>query len=58
MWAFVHVLYLIGWGNRMFTLGQWTWSLLTSNRAQLITVQSAHRETETDTPLQPRRKPN
>jgi NADH dehydrogenase len=45
-WAFVHVLYLIGWGNRFGTLYHWAWSLLlTRNRGQrLITVEQAHQE--------------
>ncbi len=40
MWAFIHVLYLIGWGHRIGTLYHWAWSLLfTRNRGQrLITV--------------------
>jgi NADH dehydrogenase len=45
VWAFIHVLYLIGWGSRFITLFQWTWSLLTRNRGQrLITVQQAYAE--------------
>jgi NADH:ubiquinone reductase (H+-translocating) len=45
VWAFIHVLYLIGWGNRLLTLFRWTWSLLTRNRGQrLITVQQAYAE--------------
>jgi NADH dehydrogenase len=43
-WAFIHVLYLIGWGHRIGTLYHWAWSLVfTKDRGQrLITVQQAH----------------
>ena len=38
-WAFIHVLYLIGWGNRFGTLYHWAWSLLfTNNRGQRIII--------------------
>ena len=36
MWAFIHVLYLIGWGNRLGTL--YTWA-----RALWFTHNGAHR---------------
>jgi NADH:ubiquinone reductase (H+-translocating) len=37
MWAFIHVLYLIGWGNRLGTLYTWGRSLwFTKNRAHRI----------------------
>jgi NADH dehydrogenase len=38
-WAFIHVLYLIGWGHRLGTLYHWVWSLLfTNNRGQRIII--------------------
>jgi NADH dehydrogenase len=48
MWAFVHVLYLIGWGNRLGTLYNWFRSLAYArNRGhRLITFEQAHTETE------------
>ena len=37
MWAFIHVLYLIGWGNRLDTLYTWARALwFTHNRAHRI----------------------
>jgi len=44
-WAFIHVLYLVGWGHRFGTLYHWAWSLLlTRNRGQrLITIDQVHR---------------
>jgi NADH:quinone reductase (non-electrogenic) len=37
-WLFVHLLYLIGFKNRVFVLAQWAWSYLFSKRgARLIT---------------------
>jgi len=51
VWAFVHVLYLIGWGNRFGTLYRWVWSLFTRNRGQrLITVQEAYAEITREEP--------
>ena len=43
MWAFIHVLYLIGWGNRFGTLYSWGRSLwFTKNRAhRIITLDQA-----------------
>ena len=37
MWAFLHVLYLIGWGNRLGTLYTWARALwFTHNRVHRI----------------------
>jgi NADH dehydrogenase len=46
MWAFIHVLYLIGWGNRLGTLYTWGRSLwFTKNRAhRIITRDQAYDE--------------
>jgi len=45
VWAFIHVLYLIGWGNRVGTLYRWAWGLFTKNRGQrLVTVAQAREE--------------
>ena len=43
MWAFIHVLYLIGWGNRLGTLYTWARALwFTHNRAhRIITLDQA-----------------
>src|SRR4051794_19627902 len=48
LWAFVHVLYLVGWGNRVATVFSWMRSLwLSENRAhRVITFDSAARQTE------------
>jgi NADH dehydrogenase len=53
MWAFIHNLYLIGWGNRLGTLYTWVRGLAFGrNRAhRLITFEQAH--AETDRPLTP-----
>lgn len=45
-WLFIHVLYLVGFRNRIAVLFQWAWSYLTFNKgARLITrnFQSEHR---------------
>jgi NADH dehydrogenase len=44
MWGFVHVLYLIGWGNRMGTLYTWMRGMvLSKNRGhRLITFEEGH----------------
>ena len=46
MWGFIHVLYLIGWGNRIITLYSWLGSLsFTHHRGErIITVAQAHHE--------------
>lgn len=39
VWAFVHILYLIGFRNRVIVMLQWTWAYLTFQRgARLITL--------------------
>jgi NADH dehydrogenase len=44
MWGFIHVLYLIGWGNRLGTLYTWARALVFSkNRGhRIITFERAH----------------
>jgi NADH dehydrogenase len=38
IWLFVHILYLIQFGNRILVLFQWAWNYFTRNRsARLIT---------------------
>ena len=46
MWAFIHVLYLIGWGNRLGTLYTWARALwFGHNRAhRVITVDTAKKD--------------
>jgi NADH:ubiquinone reductase (H+-translocating) len=48
MWGFIHVLYLIGWGNRFGTLYTWLRGMaFARNRAhRLITFEQANLETE------------
>ncbi|MGY1643374.1 NAD(P)/FAD-dependent oxidoreductase [Geodermatophilus sp. SYSU D00703] len=48
LWAFVHVLYLVGWGNRVATLFSWIRALwLSENRGhRVITFDSAAKLTE------------
>ena len=51
MWAFIHNLYLIGWGNRLGTLYTWVRGLaFARNRGhRLITFEQAHTETGDET---------
>ena len=46
MWGFIHVLYLIGWGNRLGTLYSWLRALVfTKNRGhRIITFEQAHEQ--------------
>ena len=46
MWGFIHVLYLIGWGNRIITLYNWMRSLsFTHHRGErIITLEQARHE--------------
>jgi NADH dehydrogenase len=51
MWGFVHVLYLIGWGNRLAAIFAWARALtFTKNRPhRTITVERARYELAPDT---------
>jgi NADH dehydrogenase len=51
MWGFVHVLYLIGWGNRLAAMLNWTRALtFTKTRAhRTITFERARYELTHDT---------
>ena len=46
MWGFIHVLYLIGWGNRFTTLYNWMRSLSFAHHRseRVITLEQAHHE--------------
>jgi NADH dehydrogenase len=33
-WGFVHVMYLVGWGNRLGAVARWTWFLVTRQRRE------------------------
>jgi NADH dehydrogenase len=59
MWGFVHVLYLIGWGNRLGTLYNWLRGMaFARNRAhRLITFEQAHNETQHHIPRRPPAEP-
>jgi NADH:ubiquinone reductase (H+-translocating) len=48
MWAFIHVLYLVGWGNRLGTVYTWGRALWFShNRGhRIITFEQAHSQAE------------
>ena len=37
-WLFIHLLYLIGFGNRLLVLMQWAYSYFTRNRAARLIV--------------------
>jgi NADH:ubiquinone reductase (H+-translocating) len=52
MWGFIHVLYLIGWGNRLGTIYTWARALTFShNRGhRIITFQEAHQRAEDTAP--------
>jgi len=51
MWAFIHVLYLVGWGNRIGTILNWTRAMtFTKNRPhRTITFERARYELTEDT---------
>ena len=52
LWMFVHMLYLIGWGNRLGTLYTWLRALVFSkNRGhRIITFEQATDRIDEDTP--------
>jgi NADH:ubiquinone reductase (H+-translocating) len=49
MWGFIHVAYLVGWGNRLLTLYQWARNLVfTKNRNhRIITYSRAKKDLRT-----------
>ena len=57
MWGFIHVLYLIGWGNRLGTLYTWFRALVFSkNRGhRIITFEQAHEQAQEHHPHLPAR---
>jgi NADH:ubiquinone reductase (H+-translocating) len=54
MWGFIHVLYLIGWGNRIGTLYTWARALTFSNNRghRIITFEQAHEHALESEPAQ------
>ncbi len=48
MWGFIHVLYLIGWGNRLGTIYTWARALTFSNNRghRIISYQEGHKRAE------------
>jgi NADH dehydrogenase len=42
MWAFVHIAYLVGWGNRFGTMLRWMWTLASRNRRERLISQHRH----------------
>jgi NADH dehydrogenase len=50
MWAFIHVTYLVGWGNRIGTLYTWSRALwFSTNRGhRIITFEQAHRQVDNE----------
>jgi len=57
MWSFIHVLYLVGWGNRLGAIYNWARALtFTKGRAhRVITYEQAHYElTHEDVGREPR----
>jgi NADH dehydrogenase len=52
MWAFIHVAYLVGWGNRLGTMYTWARALVFSkNRGhRIITFEQAHSQVEHHAP--------
>jgi len=41
IWGAVHLVYLVGWGNRVEAVGRWAWTILARNRRErLISVVS------------------
>ncbi|HST39762.1 MAG TPA: NAD(P)/FAD-dependent oxidoreductase [Conexibacter sp.] len=36
IWAFVHVAYLVGWGNRFEAVARWMWTIVARNRRERL----------------------
>lgn len=53
IWAFVHIAYLVGWGNRFEAVARWMWTIVARNRrerlispASLLSDEQVHDEVE------------
>jgi NADH dehydrogenase len=47
IWAFIHLVYLVGWGNRFGAVTRWMWTFLARNRRErLISLVSLASEEE------------
>ena len=59
MWAFIHVAYLVGWGNRLGTMYTWARALVyTKNRGhRIITFEQAHKQAEGQAESRPQDTP-
>ncbi|MBV8941319.1 MAG: NAD(P)/FAD-dependent oxidoreductase [Solirubrobacterales bacterium] len=40
LWGFVHIAYLVGWGNRLGTVGRWLWALVSRDRRELCITET------------------
>ena len=36
IWAFVHIAYLVGWGNRFEAVARWMWTIVARNRRERL----------------------
>jgi NADH dehydrogenase len=41
LWGFVHIAYLVGWGNRLGIVGRWLWALAARDRRELCISDTA-----------------
>jgi NADH dehydrogenase len=56
IWAFVHIAYLVGWGNRFEAVARWLWTIVARNRRErLISPTSLHIEEHMHDELTPER---
>jgi NADH dehydrogenase len=47
MWLFVHILYLVGFRNRVAVVFNWAWSYITFKRGARLITSKGWRENET-----------
>ncbi|MGZ4858216.1 MAG: NAD(P)/FAD-dependent oxidoreductase, partial [Candidatus Angelobacter sp.] len=43
-WLFVHLLFLVGFRNRLFVMSEWTWAYLTYNHSARLITGSGEKE--------------
>lgn len=41
LWGLVHIAYLVGWGNRLGTVGRWLWALAARDRRELCITETS-----------------
>jgi hypothetical protein len=50
IWGVVHLVYLVGWGNRFEAVARWLWTILARNRRERVISMDSARTTSSRAP--------